>query len=281
MHSVSRGRELARELIARMAPQAGMPTLAIVAADDPASRKFVQIKRDMLSGFALRIEVAWLGEEASSNEAVRCVSGLNLREDVDAIFIQFPLPAFVDSQAVADAILEQKDIDCSSAAAESRFLAGTSDFEPVAPRAAFDLLHHELKSVAGRQVVITGDDDPFTRAFGKILRIAEASVTFVAADESAASIAIKNADALVITEKLPDNELLNQIDRLPVVLDAGYFLPPRPHNWIPAAVLNRIGTHLTQYGNVGPLTVAHLAASTIRAASIRTRSGRQTVGGSK
>ena len=277
MHSVSRGRELAREIIARMAPQAGMPTLAIVASDDAASRKFVQIKRDMLSGLDLRIEVAWLGEEASSNEAVRIVSGLNLREDVDAIFIQFPLPAFVDAQAVADAILEQKDIDCSSAAAESRFLAGTSGFEPVAPRAAFDLLHHELNSVTGRHVVIAGYDDPFTRALEAMLRDGEALVTRIAPEKGAVNSVVKDVDALIVPEKLPDIAMLNQIERLPVLLDAGYFLPPRPPDWIPAAVHNRIGVHLTQYGNVGPLTVAHLAAATIRAAGRRAGLLRQEV----
>jgi methylenetetrahydrofolate dehydrogenase (NADP+) / methenyltetrahydrofolate cyclohydrolase len=277
MRSVSRGRELARELIARMAPPVGAPTLAIVAGDDAASQKFVQIKRDMLSGLSLRIEVGWLGQEASSNEAVRCVSGLNLRDDVDAIFIQFPLPPFIDGQAVADAILEQKDIDCSSAAAESRFLAGASDFEPVAPRAAFDLLADELNSIAGSHVVITGDDDPFTRGLERMLRTGEALVRRIAADESAATDIMKEADALVITEKLPNIAMLNQIERLQVLLDAGYFLPPRPPYWIPAAVLDRIDTHLTQYGNVGPLTVAHLAAATIRAESTKARSLRQEV----
>jgi methylenetetrahydrofolate dehydrogenase (NADP+)/methenyltetrahydrofolate cyclohydrolase len=278
MRSASRGRELARERIARMAPKAGMPTLAIVASDDPASQKFVQIKRDMLSDLSLRIEVAWLGREASSNEALRCVSGLNLRDDVDAIFIQFPLPAFVDAQAVANAILEHKDIDCSSAVAESRFLAGASDFEPVAPRAAFDLLHDELNSIAGWHVVITGDDEPFTRALEKMLRTGEALVTRIAADESATRDVMKETDALVITEKLPDIRLLNQIDWLAVLLDAGYYLSPRPPDWIPSQLRSRIGTHLTQYANVGPLTAAHLAAATIRAASAKAHSPRQKVG---
>jgi methylenetetrahydrofolate dehydrogenase (NADP+)/methenyltetrahydrofolate cyclohydrolase len=266
-----------------MAPQAmvvrrklgRVPTLAIVAADDDASRRFVQIKRDMLCLLPLRIEVVWLGQMASTDATLRCVSRLNLRADVDAIFIQFPLPDFVDAPAVANAILEHKDIDCSSAAAECDFLAGTSLLEPVAPRAAFDLLRDELNSIAGWHVVITGEDDPFTRALGAMLRNAEALVTRVSA--AAPEPSLKDADALVITDTLPDERLWDPIDWLPVLLDAGYYLQPRPPDWIPAGAHTRIGTHLTQYGNVGPLTVAHLASATIRAASMKNRVARQKI----
>ena len=82
----------------------------------------------------------------------------------------------------------------------------------------------------------------------------------------ASNVVLAGADALVVTEALPSAEMLEALGRLPVLLDAGYYLPPRPADWIPANVRARIGVQLTQYGNVGPLTVAHLAIETLRAA---------------
>ena len=57
-------------------------------------------------------------------------------------------------------------------------------------------------------------------------------------------------------------------DRVTVLLDAGYYLPLRAAESIPAQLSERVGAQLTQYGNVGPLTVAHLAEATITAARL-------------
>lgn len=281
MRSVSRGRQLARELLARATPEAvavrqrigRAPTLAIVAAGDHASRRFVDIKMEMLAAFPLRIDVAWLEPAGSSEAALDRVAQFNERAEVDAIFIQFPLPESVDPQLVADAVAATKDIDCSSNTAESEFHVGACEFAPVAPLAALDLLIDQLAFVKGRHVGVVGAPDAFTRALERMLQKEQALVTRISGNELPATSAVISADAMIITETLPDARLFNAIEQLPVLLDAGYYLPPRPADWIPASARSRIGIHLTQYGNVGPLTVAHLAASTIRAASNRAPAG--------
>jgi hypothetical protein len=74
-------------------------------------------------------------------------------------------------------------------------------------------------------------------------------------------------DALVVSDAPPAREILEAFERIAVLLDAGYYLPPRESDWLPARVRSHIGIYLVQYGNVGPLTVAHLAEATITAAS--------------
>ncbi|HEX6065934.1 MAG TPA: hypothetical protein VFZ04_16995, partial [Longimicrobiales bacterium] len=82
---------------------------------------------------------------------------------------------------------------------------------------------------------------------------------------------LRQADALVICAALPPPDVFAEIESLPVLLDAGYYLPARPAAWLPASASEHVGIVLNQYGNVGPLTVAHLARVTVRAAARRSR----------
>ena len=254
MQDVSRGRELAEAMIARVQPRAalvkrklGRPaTLAILAGSDDASRRFVQIKRDMVGTLDLQIDAIWLEDEASSDDVVQIIDRLNSDKHVDAIFLQFPLPPRIDPQVAANAVAVEKDIDCSSDVAEARFLEGESEFAPVAPMSALDLLHAELGSLTGKDIAVFGED-AFARALKALVARAGANLREMTG----------RLDALVIGDAMPNSGAFEGIESISVLLDAGYYLKPRRAQL--ALLENKVRTFLTQYGNVGPLTVAHLA----------------------
>jgi methylenetetrahydrofolate dehydrogenase (NADP+) / methenyltetrahydrofolate cyclohydrolase len=280
METASRGRVLARAHIEELAACAATvkqeigrtPLLAILAGDDPAGRKFVEIKRDALAGIDLAIRISWLPESAETRDAVDVITGLNAAPGIDGIFLQFPLPPGVDPHAASNAIALDKDIDCSSDAAIVELSAGTSRYLPAAPAAARDLLLDELRSLRGWNVVLVGDDH-FSRALDLLLMDDGVRVETVSPEDPGCGGVLRDADAIVITEALPHAATHRHIMRLPVLLDAGYYLPPRAPDFIPESLRRRVAVHLTQYGNVGPLTVAHLAKSTIRAAEPRVSAG--------
>lgn len=277
METVSRGRELSHAIIARLARRAAViarelgrkTTLAIVAGSDPASRRFVQIKERLLADVALTIEPVWLEQDATTMQVLQAIAELNARADVDAIFLQFPLPQTIDGQMVADAIVPAKDVDCSGRSAEQQFLEGRTHFVPVAPQAACALLQDGLGSLAGCRLVLAGAEDAFNRALQVLLQRADASVEIVAHDSPALGAAIAAADGLIVGEALPSADAFAEINWLPVILDAGYYLPPRPVGWLPARATGHVGVLLKQYGNVGPLTVAQLARAAVGAAEQR------------
>ena len=284
MRSVARGRELSHAVIARTLARARVvarelgrePTLAIVAGTDPASRRFVQIKERLLADVALRIQPAWLSDGATTAEVASEVAALNVHNDVDAIFLQFPLPAQIDGQAAADALAPRKDIDCSGSTAEAEFRAGRTPFRPVAPQAAMSLLQDALGSVAGLKIVVCGAEDPFARALQTLLERGGARARVAPPDARDLRGILREADALVLGDVLPPAEAWSDVAWLPVILDASYYLPPRPHGWLPAGADERVGILLKQYGNIGPLTVAHLARATVRAAAALLRAERQS-----
>jgi methylenetetrahydrofolate dehydrogenase (NADP+) / methenyltetrahydrofolate cyclohydrolase len=264
MEHLSVGRDLARTIIERVVVQShivrrhlGRPaSVAIVAASDEVSRRFVQIKRDMLIELDLTLHAIWLNNDTSISEALNEIAELNVRDDIDAIFLQFPLPPQLSATVLSDAIVQEKDIDCSSKRCADAFRSGSGKFVPVAAVAVLDLLRQQLGALRDRRIAVYEVDDAFGLVLQELLRREGAAV---APTESA-------LDALVITERVPQPEVFSKVERVSVILDAGYYLEKRGSDWVPEAVRRTVNVYLTQYGNVGPLTVAHLARATIEAA---------------
>ena len=277
MKHVTKGRELASQLLAQVAVAARKAehllgrraALAIVHSSDADANRFVHIKRERLGPAHIDVRSVQFEPLTSQKEAAGQIARLNSDDSIDAIFLQFPLPDDVQPQALADSIAPDKDIDCSSKEAEADFHRGASRYRPVAPLASLELLRDQLGSLTGRSVILYGDDDLFARCLRTLLQNDGAVVRLF---PSQPSEPVGAADALVVSESLPPVPMLQSIERLELLLDAGYYMKPRPANWIPPEIAARIDHHLGQYQNVGPLTVAHLADATVLAAHGRIRS---------
>jgi methylenetetrahydrofolate dehydrogenase (NADP+)/methenyltetrahydrofolate cyclohydrolase len=274
LHNLARGRLLAHAIIARVAREAAVverklgrkASLAIVAGADVQSRRFVQIKQQLLSGVPIQLAPSWLEPECGTAEALGLIGELNARDDVDGIFLQFPLPHEIAVQMIADALQSEKDIDCSGSGAEAQFERGDSPFTPVAPAAACQLLEDTLGSLAERRVMIWGTEAAFSRALAILLRRKGATIH---AQGPGNGEGLRGVAALVVTEELPPSDVWREADDVAVILDAGYYLPPRPSTWLASWPADRSCILLKQYGNVGPLTVANLATAAVRAAARR------------
>ena len=102
---IARGAPLARVIIERAQNKAAalerklgrLPRVVLVASDDRDGRRFVQLKKDALADVAMDIDAVWLERHANTATAVDAIRKLNGRADVDAIFLQFPLPSGIDA----------------------------------------------------------------------------------------------------------------------------------------------------------------------------------------
>jgi methylenetetrahydrofolate dehydrogenase (NADP+) / methenyltetrahydrofolate cyclohydrolase len=268
LQEVARGNELATRLLEAVRPGAAAAQrkrgrrscIGILAGADEASRKFVRIKEERLAPIGIAIQTQWIDEAATTADVRALLDQLNADETIDAIFVQFPLPHPVDPAEIANAVAVGKDIDCSSEAGEAAFHAGDSPYIPVAPQAAMDLLADQLGDLSGRRIALGSTDDPFMRGLRTLLWRGEARVASIDEVDSV-------ADALVIGESVPNASRLEAIVQVRVLLDAGYYLPPRATNLVPSRLSPDV--YLPQYGNVGPLTVAHIARATVLAAMQR------------
>lgn len=270
----SPGRMLARHHVLSLQPRAasvrdrlGRPaTLAILAADDTVNQRHVEIKRNAFREAGLELRSIALAQETDTPALLHRIDALNRAGDIDAVFLQFPLPAAIDPVRCGDAVTPLKDIDAAGSYNLGRVLAGHARYVPAAPAAILTLLEHALGDLHARSIVLVGTDGVVERcvALLGIMKGATLCLLPPAAEELPDYAA--GADAVVITGDLPTADALRHVRNGAVLLDAGYFLPPRPRDWLPERTRAHLGAWLQQYGNIGPLTVAFLMESTLRAA---------------
>lgn len=252
----------------RLAAQLRRPaTLAVVAPDDDANRRFVEIKRRAFRSAGMELIGLEVPPGGDTTAVLSHIGSLNIDAAVDGVFLQFPLPPGVDAQRCGDAIDPRKDIDAAGSFNLGRVLAGGAAYLPAAPAAALLLLEATLSGLRGRSVVVAGGEGVVERTL-VVLGVARgATMCILEPDDPALADAAAGADAVVITDPLPPADAFRHVRSGAVLLDTGYYLPPRPADWLPPRTRDHLGAYLGQYGNVGPLTVALLMEAVLHAAA--------------
>jgi len=269
-----RGQVLADAMIRELRPRAerfyafaGRPaTLAIVTADDRPGTRYLELKQQRFQNTGLAVRACAFGPAATSTDVLLQVHALNADREVDGIFLQFPLPAAVDAPRAADLIDPDKDVDAVASTSLGRVLAGTALHLPATAAAVLRLLEDQLGDLAGRSLVLVGPTGVTDRSIGVLTLARGATSAVLRPADPALADAAAGADAIVITDELPAGETLRNVRNGALLIDAAYAGPPRPAGWLPPRALEHLGTYLPQYRNVGPLTVALLMESTLRAA---------------
>jgi methylenetetrahydrofolate dehydrogenase (NADP+)/methenyltetrahydrofolate cyclohydrolase len=272
----ARGRELANALISELRQRAaefrelaGRPAaLAVIAAEEAAALRFLEIKRDAFRSAGLELRACVLGRSASTADTLALLHELNADAGTDAIFLQLPLPAAVDHQRAADIIDAAKDVDAAGCGNLGRVLAGTQQHIPATAAAVLRLVEAELGGLRGRSLVLVGAGGVNERCIALLGVALGGTVCVIGPDDPELPDAAAGADAIVITADLPPGESLRHVRHGALLLDAAYSSPPRPSGWLPQRALERLGTYLPQYRNIGPLTVALLMQGTLRAGFI-------------
>src|SRR5687768_17837861 len=95
--------EVANE-VSRLSEQLGFrPCLAVVrVGDDPASAVYVGNKVRSSEAVGILSEHHHLPETTTEQELLEIVGSLNLRDDVDGILVQLPLPKQIDERRVLE-----------------------------------------------------------------------------------------------------------------------------------------------------------------------------------
>ncbi len=122
------GRTLAGEVLARAKARAAkLPhpprVLVLVASETPATKSYLAIKTKRAEDAGCVLLVRQLPESVRTEELQTIIRDA----DADAIIVQLPLPASVDTRAVCDSIPVEKDADVLSDAARQKFARGDTD----------------------------------------------------------------------------------------------------------------------------------------------------------
>jgi len=261
--------------------------------NNPASEVYVRGKVKASEEVGIYSEKHTPSANVSTDELLELVNGLNVRNDIDGILVQLPLPPQVDSQRVLLAVDPAKDVDGFHPMNVGYLSTQRPGLVPCTPSGVMEILRRSDIPVAGREAVVVGRSDIVGKPAAMLLLNANATVTVCHSKTRDLAAVCRRADILVaaigragmITKDFvkPGATVIDvgmnkvsegaefarlfagNLKREETFRSKGSVLAGDVH----PEVFEVAGAMTPVPGGVGPLTIAMLMSNTVRAARLR------------
>ena len=286
-------REVAQE-VKLLATEGVRPGLAAVLVGHvPASEIYVRSKVKTCGELGLFSEMIEPPETVTTEEMLALVADLNAREDIDGILIQLPLPAHVDAKLLLDSVLPEKDVDGFHPVNAGRLQAGRPALAPCTPAGVVQILKRSGIPISGQHAVVVGRSDNVGKPAAMLLLHENATVTICHSKTRDLPEITRQADILVAAMGRAGFIAPEMVKPGATVIDVGinritdlaeferFFAGDGKRAEIfskrGSTIVGDVhpkafevaGAYTPVPGGVGPLTIAMLMASTVRAAKLR------------
>jgi len=286
-------KEVAAE-VKRLAAQGIRPGLAAVLVGHvPASQIYVRSKVQTCEELGLYSDLITPDEDVTTEDMMELVAGLNDRDDIDGILIQLPLPKQVDTKALLDRVLPEKDVDGFHPVNAGKLQAGRPGLTPCTPAGMIEILDRSAIPIQGQHAVVVGRSDIVGKPVAMLLLNRHATVTICHSKTRDLGAVTREADILVAAVGRAGFITPDMVKPGVTILDVGINRVTDPAeferffagNGKRAETFVKRGStlvgdvHPKAYevaaaytpvpGGVGPLTIAMLMANTVRAAKMR------------
>jgi methylenetetrahydrofolate dehydrogenase (NADP+)/methenyltetrahydrofolate cyclohydrolase len=269
--------EVAREtaeLVKQGKPQPGLAT--VLVGDNPASQSYVSSKKKACA----EVGIASFGHElpatASQAEVETLVKKLNADPLVNGILVQLPLPKGLE-EGVLSAISVEKDVDGFHPINIGRLAQKGRDplFVPCTPAGVIYLLKTVLPSLEGANAVVLGRSNIVGMPVALLLVRENSTVTICHSRSKDLPGIVRGADILVAAVGKAFMVKGDWIKPGAVVIDVGInrvedATRPRGYRLVGDVAFDEAvevaGAITPVPGGVGPMTIAMLLKSTLRAA---------------
>lgn len=173
----------------------------VLVGDDVPSRRYVELKHEDCAALGIESFDVRLGEDASMDDVLGAIAGLNADPAVDAFLVQVPLPRGLDEERALFAVDADKDVDGLHPINLGRLLLGTGTVLPCTPAGIVALLAAYDVPVEGRHVVVIGRGLTIGRPLAVLLASrrpgCNAAVTVVHTGVSDLTPIVRTADVVV------------------------------------------------------------------------------------
>ena len=168
-------KEQLREEAAKLPRKAGLAV--ILVGDDPASRVYVSGKEKDCTECGINSFEHKLPAETTQEELLALIQQLNQDQNVDGILCQLPLPKHLDEEAVINAIVPDKDVDCFHPFNVGRMVIGEPVFLPCTPAGVMEMLKEYEIPIGGKRCVVLGRSNIVGKPMAMLLTQSDGTVT--------------------------------------------------------------------------------------------------------
>jgi methylenetetrahydrofolate dehydrogenase (NADP+)/methenyltetrahydrofolate cyclohydrolase len=295
------GNKIAAEIRAEVASdveklmEIGMrPGLAVVlVGHNPASEIYVRGKVKSSEEVGIYSEKHTPPENVTTEELLELVIGLNLRDEIDGILVQLPLPPHVDSKKILMAVDPTKDVDGFHPMNVGFLSTQRPGLVPCTPAGVMEILKRSNIPVAGREAVVVGRSDIVGKPVAMLLINGNATVTVCHSKTHDLPGVCRRADILVAAIGRAGMITSDFVKPGATVIDVGMNKVTDPQEFerlfagnakreesfklkgstlvgdVHPQVAEVAGAITPVPGGVGPLTIAMLMSNTVRAARLR------------
>jgi methylenetetrahydrofolate dehydrogenase (NADP+) / methenyltetrahydrofolate cyclohydrolase len=250
-------------------PPPGLEVL--LCGDNPASATYVAGKSRASERVGIRSAVRRAPADSTTDDLLDLVRAMNEDDAVDAILVQLPLPAQVDSARILEAVAPEKDVDGFHPVNLGRLAEGRPGVVPCTPAGCMELLRRYHVPVRGTRAVVVGRSVIVGRPMSMLLLNADATVTMCHSRTPELAAVCREADVLVVAAGRAGLIDASGVSPGACVLDVGMNrVDGRLRGDVDRPSVEPVAGWLTPVpGGVGPMTVAMLMRNTVDLAENR------------
>ena len=259
--------EVAAEVAAFSRP-IGLAT--VLVGEDPASEVYIRLKHkaSLEAGFDAR-DIR-LPAGTTEAELLDVVAGLNADDAIDGLLVQLPLPEHIGEGRIIRALEPVKDVDGIHPFNGGLLLAGTPAHVGATPLGVIALLDEYDVELQGANAVVIGRSDIVGKPTALLLLHRHATVEMCHSRTRDLAFEVARADVIVAAVGRPGIVTAAMVKEGAAVIDVGINRTEEGLvGDVDPAVAERAGLLTPVPGGVGPMTIAMLLRSTVRAARYR------------
>ncbi len=268
------GKDLAarvREGVAREVAELGHVGLAtVLVGDDEASHVYIAAKHKAAIEAGIDARDVRLPADTSEEDVLALIDRLNNDVEIDGILVQLPLPSQMSETKVTYAVSPAKDVDGFHPLNAGNLYLGTPIHVPATPSGCMELLRAYDIDPTGKEAVVVGRSEIVGRPMAMLLMHANATVTVCHSRTADLAAHVRRADIVVAAVGRPGIVSAEMVKPGAACLDVGLTRTAEGiRGDIDASVAEVAGFLTPMPGGTGPMTIAMLLQSTIKAARYR------------
>lgn len=268
------GRALSERIRAHVAEEVrelgelGLAT--VLVGDDPASDIYIRLKHKAAGEVGINARDIRLASHTTEEELLEQVEQLNRDDTIDGLLVQLPLPEHIEEARVIRAIDPVKDVDGLHPLNAGQLYLGAPGHVGATPVGVMALLEEYDVPVEGANAVVVGRSDIVGKPASLLLLHANATVTVCHSRTKDLAAHTREADILVVAVGQAGVIQPDHVREGATVIDVGMNRGEEGVvGDVDPAVADRAGLITPVPGGVGPMTIAMLLRSAVRAARYR------------